>query len=168
MKTKKFRFMISGFIIGAIFSAGLTVYATSSISSAKYSSSKMYFYNKEIPISQQPVLIEDGSTGKEKLYFPIELMEYMNFDISMDKQNSKINITMKGNNSQSAVSKTNNYKSNNYNSVLEIMQKTGNWKYVEPYLFTMTNDGIDEVVKCYNSKHQNINEHKNSSDYYNK
>lgn len=50
---------------------------------------------------------------------------------------------------------------------LDIMQRTGNWKYIEAYLPKMTNAGIDKVVSCYNSKHINANEHKKASDYYN-
>lgn len=49
---------------------------------------------------------------------------------------------------------------------LDIMQRTGNWGYIEPYLPQMTNSGIDAVVNCYNSKHMNKNEHKKASDYY--
>lgn len=51
--------------------------------------------------------------------------------------------------------------------VLDIMQRTGNWSYVAPYLTMMSNSGIDAVVNCYNSKHFDPKEFKNASDYYN-
>lgn len=50
---------------------------------------------------------------------------------------------------------------------LDMMQRTGNWGYIEVYLPQMTNAGIDAVVNSYNSKHPNSSEHKKASDYYN-
>lgn len=52
-------------------------------------------------------------------------------------------------------------------TALDIMQRTGNWGYIETYFPTMSRQGIDAVVNCYNSKHPNPDEHKKASDYYN-
>ena len=54
------------------------------------------------------------------------------------------------------------------NKAIDIIQKTGNWTYIEPYLPYMSNEGIKNVVDIYNSKHMDVSEHKNASDYINK
>lgn len=52
-------------------------------------------------------------------------------------------------------------------TAMDIMQRTGNWGYVEKYLPRMTDVGIYNVTALYNSKHSNQSEHKKASDYYN-
>ncbi|MCT4509561.1 MAG: hypothetical protein N4A48_12565 [Tepidibacter sp.] len=51
---------------------------------------------------------------------------------------------------------------------LDIIQKTGNWQYIEQYLPHMSTDAVKEVVKIYNSKHIDSSEHKKASDYIKK
>ena len=49
---------------------------------------------------------------------------------------------------------------------LETMQKTGNWNHVESMLPYMSNNGIDRVVTLWNQKHSN-HTNKSASSYYN-
>lgn len=96
-----------------------------------------------------------------------ELLEYMNFKVEFDKEKESVYLIM---------GQTNNY---NYNEptgstneidkeAIEIIQKTGNWSYIEKDIPNMSDEGIKKVVEIYNSKHMNISEHKKVSDYINK
>ncbi len=161
--------MTIGILIGSL---GITTaFAASGIKSASYSKAKVFFYDKQVPLSDSLVsIIKDGETNA-KLYMPVrELLEYMQFNVNYDSSDGNIYLTMNGNNGQN-----NNPQSTTVPSdisvdeadktALDIMQRTGNWAYIEKYLPHMSNEGIETVVRLYNSKHQNPNEHKKASNY---
>jgi hypothetical protein len=177
MKASKFRSGAVGFIAGVVFcSFAVGAYAANTIKTASFTDAKIYFYGQEVSISAQPVVITEIGNDTQKLYFPTELMEYMQFIINWDKEKNTINLTMNngnGFNPSQYPDYVDGYSTNAALSgadaeALDIMQRTGNWRYIQPYLPKMSNKGIDAVVACYNSKHPNKNEHKIASDYYNK
>lgn len=157
-----------GCAIGASANAAVT-----SIKSAVYSPAKVYFYDHEIPLKDPLVLIaaENETTGR--LYMPMgELLEYMNFQVAWDREDKAVYLTMNGYNGYSgyngAADDLDSLPQNEADeTALTIMQRTGNWSYIEPYLPYMSRKGINAVVASYNSKHMNPNEHKRASDYYN-
>lgn len=160
-----------GFLVGVLFcSLVTTAYAANQIHSANYSDAKIYFYGQEVSITAQLAIIEEtGADSAPKLYFPAELMEYMQFDIAWDKEKNTISLTM------NADSEDYQYPSNPSTlptmsdidkTAIDLMQRTGNWGYIESYLPQMSRAGVDAVVNCYNAKHQDPKEHKKASDYY--
>lgn len=51
---------------------------------------------------------------------------------------------------------------------IEIIKQTGNWEYIEKYLISITNSGINKIVEIYNSKHTDPSQYKNAIDYIKK
>ena len=169
---KKLSSGFCGFLVGVLFcSLVTTAFAASQIKSANYNDAKIYFYGQEVPITTQLAIIEDtGADSVPKLYFPVELMEYMQFKIDWNNEKNTVNLTMNANSENyqhPSNSSTLPGTSDVDATALDIMQRTGNWGYIETYFPTMSRQGIDAVVNCYNSKHPNPDEHKKASDYYN-
>ncbi len=180
MKKFNIKSFICGLLVGTI--SVITAFAAGGIKSAVYSNSKVYFYGNEVSLKNSLVAIEkDGSTDSQ-LYMPMrELLEYMNFNVEWNSNDGSVNLTMKGNN---ADSENNDYYNGTYNGgydkptssisqkeadtrAIDIINRTGNWSYIEPYLPYMSPDGIKEAVEIYNSKHMNESEHKKAEDYIN-
>lgn len=169
---KKLSSSFCGFLAGILLcSLVITAYAAKQIKSADYSNAKICFYGQEIPITAQLAVIKDtGADSTPKLYFPVELMEYMQFKIDWNDEKNTVNLTMSANSEDfqhSSNPSTLPEMSDIDKKALDIMQRTGNWGYIEAYLPKMTNGGIDAVVSSYNSKHINPKEHKKASNYYN-
>ncbi|SNS61301.1 hypothetical protein SAMN05446037_101476 [Anaerovirgula multivorans] len=170
MKKIHIKSLVLGLVIGIV---GITtVFSTSEIKSATFSDSKVYFYGNEIPLKNSLVLIEKEGNSDAQLYMPMkELLEYMQFNVQWNSSDSSVNLTMNAYNGYD--------NSNNANipldiettdadkKALDIIQRTGNWGYIEPYLPYMSSDGIKKSVEIYNSKHMNPSEHKKASDYIN-
>lgn len=164
--------IVLGLVIGTI--SVTTVFATGGIKSATYSSAKVYFYGEEVPLKSSLVsIVKDGASGAQ-IYMPMkDVLEYMNFNVKWNSSDKSVRLTMKGNNDNGdgTNDKTVDPKTLSKNEAdkvaLETMQSTGNWGYIEKYLPYMSKKGIDAVVNSYNSKHQNPNEFKKASDYYN-
>lgn len=180
MKKFNIKSFICGLLVGTI--SVTTVFAAVGIKSATYSNSKVYFYENEVPLKNSLVaIVKDGSTDAQ-LYMPMrELLEYMNFNVEWNSHDSSVNLTMKGDNGYSG---NNDYYNGTYSGgydkptssisqdeadtrAIDIINRTGNWSYIEPYLPYMSPDGIKKVVEIYNSKHMNEMEHKNANDYIN-
>lgn len=143
--------------------------AVTSIRSAEYSPAKVYFYGEEIPLKDSLVLITAEGEANGKLYMPVrELLEYMNFQVEWDNKDKAVYLTMNGNTGNNGTADNLDALPQNEadETALDIMQRTGNWSYIEPYLPYLSREGIDAVVASYNSKHMNPSEHKRASDYY--
>lgn len=154
-----------GFIIGTI---GITTaFAASGIKSATFNSSKVYFYGKEVPLKNQLVsIVKDGETNAQ-MYMPMrELLEYMNFIVEWNANDSSINLTMKGNNGSYNGNSSNTYGgSYNYDPSklsqseadekgIAIMDNSGTWgQQIEALLPYMTPAGVEKVVTIYLDRH---------------
>ncbi|AOT71870.1 stalk domain-containing protein [Geosporobacter ferrireducens] len=165
MKKLDIKSLIFGVIIGTL--GVTTVFAAGGIKSATYSNSKVYFYGNEILLENPLVtIVKDGSSDGQ-LYMPMrELLEYMQFKVEWNSEDGSVNLTMNGGNNYKTIEVPSDISKNEADTkALDIMQKTGNWGYIEPYLQYMSTDGIEKVVQLYNSKHINPSEHKKASDY---
>lgn len=174
MKKFDVKSLILGLLIGAVGVSGVSgvsiasaVSSLGKIQSATFSNSKVYFYDKEISLENPLVeIVKDGSS-EIQLYMPMrELLEYMQFNVEWNSQDHSVNLTMNGyNNHNNTKISSNISKDEADKRALDIIQKTGNWEYIEPYLSNMSTDAVKKVVKIYNSKHMNSSEHKKASDY---
>ena len=94
MKKLDIKSVLVGFIIATV--GVSTVFASSGIRSAEFSSVKVYFYGVQVPISGQMVLITKNGESNAQMYMPVrEVLEYMNFIVEWDAANNAINLTMK-------------------------------------------------------------------------
>jgi len=173
MKKLDRRSLFIGFLMSTLMFACLTggfaETKLGSIKSAKYTDSKVYFNGEEIPMEYALVeLVKDGS-DETKLYMSVrEILEYMNFQVHWQAHDGSINLTMNQTDDHKTWTKkipSDITKIDADKEAIDLITKTGNWSYVEAYLDYMTEDGISKVVEIYNSKHQNSNEHKKTSDY---
>lgn len=142
-------------------------FATGEIKSATVSDAKVYFNGNEVKLNNPLIAVASDESSEDQLYMPMnELLEYMHFKVEWNSKDSSVNLTMGGQNSNKSIEITSDSSDNQVDvKAIEIIQKTGNWKYIEPYLSGMSADGIKKVVEIYNSKHMNQSEHKNASDY---
>jgi hypothetical protein len=110
--------------------------------------------------------VKKGSS-KHQLYMPMdELLEYMHFKVEWNTKDNAVYFIMNGQkNQENTEIKPNNSDNETDKEAIEVMQKTGNWGYIEKYLPCMSVDGIQKVVDIYNSKHPKESQHKNASDY---
>jgi len=168
MKKIDVKSLILGIVIGTL---GITTtFAFSEIKSANFSNAKVYFYGNEVPLKNALISIRKDSSSDAQLYMPMrELLEYMEFNVQWNSHDGSVNLTMNNNNSHNNSNNTKNSLDFNISSAdkkaLDIIQKTGNWGYIEPYLPYMSIDGIKKAVEIYNSKHIDPSEHKKASDY---
>lgn len=183
MKKFQIKSLVLGLLLGIIgtsvvlgvseTSEASTVSSLGKIESATFSNSKVYFYGKEISLENPLVAIRKNGSSETQLYMPMrELLEYMQFNVELNNEDSSVNLTMNGytgydNQNNTAISST-IPKNEADIKALDIIQKTGNWRYIEPYLPHMSTDAIKKVVEIYNSKHIDSSEHKKASDYINK
>ncbi|WP_129595774.1 hypothetical protein [Anaerophilus nitritogenes] len=177
MKKFQIKSLILGLLLGIIgtsivlgFPKTSTISSLEKIESATFSNSKVYFYGKEISLENPLIAIRKDGRSETQLYMPMkELLEYMQFNVEWNREDSSINLTM---------NTCNDYDNHNNTTIpstipqneadiqaLDIIQKTGNWPYIEPYLPLMSTDAIKKVVEIYNSKHIDSSEHKKASDY---
>lgn len=191
MKKMHYRSVLTGFVAGAL-CMSLT-FAGGTKFTASPSSVKLKMFGEEIPMSSPVLNVVKDNKGKAVRYVPLdELLDYMNLEGTLSKDGKTIAI---GIDSKWMSNGMNNGMNNgsytyqkNYLSpdevaavseyfqgltqeeadaeAIDLIQKTGNWRYVESYLPLMSHKGIDKVVKIYNSKHPNKSEHKKASDYY--
>lgn len=178
--------MAVGVLVGMV--GIMTVSASSQYiknATLRNSSSKVYFYGKEVKLEQPLLAVKLEGNQEEKLYMPLrEILEYMNFNVEWNSQDSSVNLTMK----QQMGKSTNMNNTTNENgqytggvacpidltkgsleeNLIQMMQMTGNWRYVEPYLDKVDEETLREIVKIYNSKHANPAEHKVVEDYLQK
>lgn len=168
MKKIDVKSLILGIVIGTI--GMTTAFASSGIKSATFSNAKVYFYGKEVPLKNALVSVVKEGSSDAQLYMPMrELLEYMQFNVQWNSRDGSVHLTMNGSNSHNH---PNNVKipsdinaTDADKKALDIIQKTGNWGYMEPYLPYMSTDGIKKAVEIYNSKHMDPSEHKKASDY---
>ena len=99
MKKFDIKSMLVGFTIAAIGAATVfTVNATTTIRSASFTTTRVYFYDNEVPLENPLVSIVTEGETHARLYMPLrELLEYMNFIVEWDGQNNSVNLTMRGN-----------------------------------------------------------------------
>ncbi|WP_026896201.1 stalk domain-containing protein [Clostridiisalibacter paucivorans] len=135
------------------------------IESAIFNSSKVYFYEEEISLENPLVAIKKNEDSEILLYAPMrEMLEYMQFNVKWNNEDNSVHLTMNGYTNDNTISTTGNQNEVDMKA-LDIVQKTGNWKYIEEYLPHMSTDAIKKAVEIYNSKHINSSEHKDASDY---
>lgn len=138
------------------------------IQSASYLSAKVCFNGEEVPLKRPLVEVSSGDGTDTILYMPMqEMLEYMNFQVEWNARDNRVDLTMNGYGGQKTEDPAGLPQNETDRTALDIMQRTGNWGYIEPYLPYMSNAGIDAVVASYNSKHMNVQEHKKAADYYN-
>lgn len=138
------------------------------VPSASYLSSAVYFDGEEVPLKSSLVQVSSVDGSDPVLYMPMqEILEYMNFQVEWNARDNRVNLTMNGYGGQKTEESAGLPQNETDQTALDIMQRTGNWGYIEPYLPYMSNAGIDAVVASYNSKHMNASEHRKASDYYN-
>ena len=171
--------MAIGFAIAAIsFSTVFAVSAAGTIRQATYSQAKVYFYGQEVPLDNPLVsIVAEGKTDA-RLYMPVrELLEYMHFNVQWHEKDNAVYLTMKGNpgsgsHTPPTPGQAQPYAwdgSGTYNGgydddpatlpqaeadrrAADIMQRTGNWRMIEPYLPHMTSEGIAKIIDIYNAK----------------
>lgn len=143
------------------------VAAGEGITSAVISNDKIYFNGKEIELKKPLLTVMKEGNSEPQLYMPMdELLEYMHFKVDWNSKDNAVYLTMNGQNDQESAKIVPDDSNNDIDAkAIEIINKTGNWSYIEGYLPNMTNDGINKVVDIYNSKHVNPSEHKKASDY---
>lgn len=138
---------------------------------AQFSNSKVYFNGKEISLKKPLITITKNDNSESQLYIPAdEILEYMNFNVNWSSKDNCLYLTMgqyNGDNSEYLYD-TSEEETDINSKAINIIQKTGNWTYIEPYIPYMSEEGIKTVVNIYNSKHMDVSEHKNASDYINK
>ena len=198
MKKFDFKSMVLGFVIAIIGATTvLTVNAASSIRSASFSQARVYWLGQEVPLENPLVsVLAEGETNA-RLYMPLrELLEFMNFIVEWDGQNNRVNLSMRGmtggtggstsihsnnNQTQPYAWDGNRVYSGGYSEdpatlsqaeadrrAADIMQRTGNWSFIESYLPYMSNQGITRMVDIFNSKRPNHSQqHRNAQDYFN-
>ncbi|WDV47476.1 hypothetical protein PV797_07295 [Clostridiaceae bacterium M8S5] len=143
--------MVSMFIV---YSAG-----KSNITDIKYINVSLNSQN--LPESEAVVFINEKD--EEKVYISIDVLKELGYIINKEKTNVDV--------SNIKVNKTNlkTYRNiNNSNNILilqdkdkeaiEIMKKTGNLRYIEPYLPYMTQTAVDKVLNIYLQKTGNFNQ----------
>ena len=188
--------VILGFVIAFTgLTAVYTVNAANSIRSASFSQARVYWMGQEVPLENPLVsVVAEGETNA-RLYMPLrELLEFMNFVVEWDGQNNRVNLSMLGmtgnvsgnTSTRSSNSQTHPYAwdgvgvySGGYSEdpatlseaetdrrAVDIMQRTGNWRFIEPYLPYMSNQGIIQMVDIFNSKRP-PHQHRNARDYFN-
>lgn len=137
------------------------------IKSASISNDKVYFNGHEIELKKPLIKILNNESSEAQLYMPMdELLEYMHFKVEWNSKDNSVYLTMNDQNNQETTDvKPDISKSQADTKAIEIMQKTGNWGYIEPYIPHMSDGGIEKIVEIYNSKHINSSEHKKASDY---
>lgn len=138
------------------------------VPSASYLSAAVYFDGEEVPLKSSLVQVSSDDGSDPVLYMPMqEILEYMNFQVEWNARDNRVNLTMNGYGGQKTEEPAGLPQNETDQTALDIMQRTGNWGYIEPYLPYMSNAGIDVVVASYNSKHMNASEHRKASVYYN-
>ncbi|WP_027626343.1 hypothetical protein [Clostridium lundense] len=144
--------------------------AAGEIKSAAINNGKVYFNGNEIKLKNPLVTIVKNDSSEAQLYMPMsELLEYMQFKVELNSKDSSVYLTMNGQNSLKNVDVKPDFSKNEIDSkAIEIIQKTGNWGYIEAYIPDMSVHGIKRAVEIYNSKHINVSEHKKASDYIKK
>lgn len=159
-----------GFIAGIL--SVSTVFAGSSLI-VKPLKTQLKMNNCEIELSEPLLSIQKSSKEKAVLYAPLDdVMAFMNIELLPSKDGKTIVLEMNNMQTQNGNSSKNpnfEYTSKELKSMkqsdvddlaYEIMQKTGNWDYIEQFLPYMSKKGIKNVTKLYNSKHPNQSEHK--------
>ena len=135
----------------------------------KMNNIKVYFNGKEVQLEKPLAILKKDDSSEEELYMPVdEILEYMNFKVQWNKEDNAVYLTMGQYNDADENTDLNISDNDADAKAIEIIQKTGNWGYVEEYIPHMSNSGIDKIVGIYNSKHMNPAEHKKASDYYKK
>ena len=138
------------------------------IAHAEFNNSKVYFNGEEISLKKPLITITSDDNSESQLYIPAdEILEYMNFNVNWNKKDNGLYLTMGQYNGEKSefLYDTPEGETDIDNKAIDIIQETGNWTYIEPYLPYMSNEGIKNVVDIYNSKHMDVSEHKNASDY---
>ncbi|MBW6410660.1 hypothetical protein [Clostridium weizhouense] len=146
---------------------GATISSGEGIKSVSITKDKIYFNGNEINLKDPLISIVKEKDSEAELYMPMsELLEYMNFKVEWNSKDNFVNLTMNGQNYPKNIEVTSDISKNQADAeAIEIIQKTGNWGYIETYLPHMSADGIEKAVEIYNSKHMNSSEHKKASDY---
>ncbi|WP_432664157.1 hypothetical protein R9X47_26955 [Wukongibacter baidiensis] len=177
MKNFSVKSFVCGLTIGAI---GITtVFASGGIKSAKYEDVKVYFNRSIIPLKDPIVAVVKDGEDKAKMYMPLEeILKYLGYKVEPNSLDGSINILTESFGTTNNVSPVIEQIPNRTNSdttrnetdkkALEIMQKTGNWSYVEDLFPSMTSGGVEEVVDLYIKKTGNYKQAEAALPYINK
>ena len=143
---KKFdpKSMVVGFVIGIIgVAAVFTVNAASTIRSASFATTKVYFYGNEVPLENPLASIVGEGETNARLYMPLrELLEYMNFIVEWDGQNNSVNLTMRGNPGNEG----NTSNQSNSNTTNRQPNTGGNQWFIRDYTQTQANERAITVI----------------------
>lgn len=178
LKNFNVKSLICGLLIGILGTIGITkAFAAEEIKLAKYENVKVSINNSIIPLKNSFVSIVKRGENDAKIYMPaMEILDHLGYNVEWNASEHSINIEGKAQNSicndetaknlqKDAVSK--NTEGNQGDKLaLEIMQKTGNWKYVEPLFPYMTPDGVKEVVDLYVREKGGSNKQTESASQY--
>ncbi len=134
-----------------------------------FNDSKVYYNQNEVPLNHKLIEAVSPDGSEAVLYMPLEeIMTYFNFDVEWNQDVDTVILSMQD------FSQTNEGSQNMAldlttseleNNAIKLIQRTGNWDYIEPYLDDLSDDVVREVIRIYNSKHNDISEHKKISDY---
>lgn len=173
MKNFNTKSFICGLFIGILSIS--TVFAAGGIKSANYEDTKVSFNNSVIPLESSLVSIIKEGENVPELYMPTkEILEYLGYKVNYNASQDYIDITSLNYDSITTTIPLQNSASNNIpesemdKKALEIMQKTGNWSYVEPLFTSMTPEGVKAVVNLYIKKTGNYKQAQTALPYINK
>ena len=168
MRKYDLKSMVIGFAIAAIAAATVfTVNAASTIRSASFTTTKVYFYGNEVPLENPLVsIVAEGETNA-RLYMPLrDLLEYMNFIVEWNGQDNSVNLTMRGNPgnggniSNQSNTGTNQWFIRDYTQTqaneraLTVITNSGTWGPEIDWLIPqMSTDAVYEMVSIYLDKH---------------
>jgi len=140
--------------------------------------SKLYLNDIEIPLTHSIIEVLDIDDKTSTLFIPMnDVLGYMNYNTVIDTSTNTIHVTMKNQIPMSTLSDAtpvdNTVMISNLSStgkqldqeVIQLIQNTGNWSYIEPYLNQISDHTLKSVIEIYNAKHDNPTEHKHLSDY---
>lgn len=144
MKNYSTKSFIGGLLIGSITIAALfTALNTKSVNALK-DASKQASYN-------QPKTV-NASSG----------YRFTKLSLSTEEPTDTGDVTTSDNTDKTSLQSETDKKA------LDIMQKTGNWKYVEPLFPSMSSEGVQAVVNLYIQKTGNYKKAESASKYINK
>jgi len=134
-----------------------------------YNDSKVFFNQNEIPLKHKLIEAVSPDGTEATLYAPLdEVLNYLNVKMEWNQDVDTVILFTDMTSPSVADQQSDGFElttSELESNAIKLIQRTGNWDYIEPYLDDLSDDVIREIVRIYNSKHQNVSEHKNVYDY---
>lgn len=165
-----------GLLIGTI--VIIIAFAGKGIRAVEHEKVKVSIDGTMIPLENSLSSGVKEHENDEETYMTVKaILEYLGYDVEWNDSNRSIDISTKTTDS-TYVSETmkiptqnetgkNVAKNETDKEALEIMQKTGNWSYVEHLFPSMTSEGVEEVVALYIKKTGNYKQAEEALIYIN-